>query len=1473
MKGYCYGADVAIKVLRGEQSTRARQLMEGFKEEVKIMSEVTHPNVCVAGSTLISLATGLAVPVESWPRHFRLRARESSNSGSSASTSIPVWSVSTPGSAGTTDLASIGPLSAQAWCRQPQRRQCVEVSLADSSSIVCTPDHRLLQGNGHTWTEAGSLLPGTHTVSRSLLVGVPDVGDDQLTGPTRLVLQAYGRAGALALARTMRPAAAATAAKSRPDLVSADAHLLADRLAAVASLLPSLPHPSAKVFGATAVYREYAATLAAVSGLESTTVERDAEWWRHQPLITLGRSDSAAALATVLDACFQVRCEVRAGVSLYLQSAADAAAFVSRVGFRYRDDLTCAANLWLSHHRSSFTGPLTTYARLVRHCPGATTIAVPVVAVAPSDDGAAIDVYDVSVPNPLGQEHASFVADGIVAHNCLFLGACFADEVMLVTELLEGDLIHLLNSPEGRRYSLFKRAMLARDVAMGLAWLHHINIVHLDLKPANVLYDSHGRLKVADFGLARIKSEDGYIPGACGGTPLYSAPEVLRKEDFTDKADVYSFGLIVWFILTGIQPYGQFTDWNTFYRAVVIDEVRPELPKSVPPLLGKIISSCWAQDPSDRPSLLRVLPALEIVLLETGVADDIGRALWRRFFFSGTNYGKTFVNKLYTEVFWKDFMTSIVALLRLDKGVQVEGQPMILSNRSLGLTPSRRELTTATREALSDYAATSEAAAKRVLAEERRRTITMGLECARVLLVNKEGLVSIERFGFVLDLFGPLDLLLKDSVSHVSGDSTTRSDDGEERSDDDGARGTEGGEYDERPTPRDDESSTNSDSLSVLQSAEVAAGETLLRCMAKLMSQSWFHGELGAAEAYILLKDKRAGTFLVRFSEGQRSFVLSAVLPKSMREKLLLRAPTVTSLSMSMKVPMFSHTGLANEGVSSGRGPPQLKREASDPVLMTPRVLPTDDPNRRGPAHALRTFSGAGELSKSRRSSMTQSLLALADLEQDLDVVVHMNIMRSDRGRYYWPSAPHLHFASVTDLIEASERLTRPCSAPKTRFGYLFTPTRAVHYGYLSATEHRNPFEPSSMKVSSSRSRRGRHSHGGSAIGGIAPGSGASGGATTTTTTTTITTTTTTPASSSAPTAGAAVESPSIHLSEAPAVDVDAAGEEGGDLSESGRHLTVGRSNLHSVVESPRPGRIERHSSERRAEKVSDSSHVASMSMSPPGGQYAIDAADRLRRTSDPFGDEAADQLAEARAARRRRSSAATVAVRKRGSSGETGATEGTIDGSGSLSSPRHHSRRTVSMSPRSESESGARSQFAEGSSSRKGSSSAMPIGSISNPGSHIGTTLSTTPEADSLLLSSSARVKSRRNFMRRAASLESETMGGHIRETEARRRGYSTSRANPSGVIFSPPRERSGRRSSPRVVQSYSPRHPDSRPGSATSWKSPEPSPRLRRTTVKRISSDDDDGLGISSRLKKDVVTSFRKTKRGVLRAGKERD
>ncbi|KAL6622424.1 hypothetical protein ACP70R_032303 [Stipagrostis hirtigluma subsp. patula] len=194
----------------------------------------------------------------------------------------------------------------------------------------------------------------------------------------------------------------------------------------------------------------------------------------------------------------------------------------------------------------------------------------------------------------------------------LFMGAVTSPQrLCIVTEFLpRGSLFRLLQRST-TKLDVRRRVHMALDIARGMNYLHHSSppIIHRDLKSSNLLVDKNWTVKVADFGLSRLKRETFLTTKTGKGTPQWMAPEVLRNEPSDEKSDVYSYGVILWELVTQKIPWENLNSMQVI-GAVGFMNQRLDIPSDVDPQWTSIILSCWESDPQRRPSFQELLERL-----------------------------------------------------------------------------------------------------------------------------------------------------------------------------------------------------------------------------------------------------------------------------------------------------------------------------------------------------------------------------------------------------------------------------------------------------------------------------------------------------------------------------------------------------------------------------------------------------------------------------------------------------------------------------------------------------------------------------------------------------------------------------------------------------------------------------------------------------------------------------------------------
>eukprot|EP01102_Stenamoeba_stenopodia_P019173 TRINITY_DN7157_c0_g2_i2.p1 TRINITY_DN7157_c0_g2~~TRINITY_DN7157_c0_g2_i2.p1 ORF type:complete len:620 (-),score=130.31 TRINITY_DN7157_c0_g2_i2:21-1622(-) len=158
---------------------------------------------------------------------------------------------------------------------------------------------------------------------------------------------------------------------------------------------------------------------------------------------------------------------------------------------------------------------------------------------------------------------------------------------------------------------------IAIDVAEGMQFLHNTTppILHRDLKSPNILLASKTMAKVvakvADFGLSSLSVHR--MQGRDVLNPNWLAPEIINEEEYSDKADVYSYGIVLWELVTRQLPFEEYQYRFTYQLedAIVKQQLRPTIPETCPEDFAKLIRDCWSADQSARPSFTDVIQRLQ----------------------------------------------------------------------------------------------------------------------------------------------------------------------------------------------------------------------------------------------------------------------------------------------------------------------------------------------------------------------------------------------------------------------------------------------------------------------------------------------------------------------------------------------------------------------------------------------------------------------------------------------------------------------------------------------------------------------------------------------------------------------------------------------------------------------------------------------------------------------------------------------
>ena len=149
------------------------------------------------------------------------------------------------------------------------------------------------------------------------------------------------------------------------------------------------------------------------------------------------------------------------------------------------------------------------------------------------------------------------------------------------------------------------------DCALGMAYLASENIVHRDLAARNVLVDSDSRCKISDYGMSRVLDDKTYYRSFGAALPVrWTAPEALEEQIFTEKSDVWSFGVLLYEIWTnGALPYEGMSERKVWVE--VVGGYRMPVPVRCSGRVGRVMAECWRES-RDRPWFKDIVRSLEL---------------------------------------------------------------------------------------------------------------------------------------------------------------------------------------------------------------------------------------------------------------------------------------------------------------------------------------------------------------------------------------------------------------------------------------------------------------------------------------------------------------------------------------------------------------------------------------------------------------------------------------------------------------------------------------------------------------------------------------------------------------------------------------------------------------------------------------------------------------------------------------------
>lgn len=213
----------------------------------------------------------------------------------------------------------------------------------------------------------------------------------------------------------------------------------------------------------------------------------------------------------------------------------------------------------------------------------------------------------------------------------LYLGLCLEPPCVVTEYCARGSLSDVLKQANrmpnfAQQLDWSRRLTMALDAAKGMHYLHRSDppVIHRDLKSPNLLVDRHWRVKVCDFNLSRVMEETAVLSSVAASNPRWLAPEILSGRGYTCASDVYSFGLILWELLTWKLPWHDCGPWQVV-ALVTEGQQRPDIPAAGAHPGGafqafeaycSLMQDCWAQEASVRPCFAAVIGRVRKLLEE-----------------------------------------------------------------------------------------------------------------------------------------------------------------------------------------------------------------------------------------------------------------------------------------------------------------------------------------------------------------------------------------------------------------------------------------------------------------------------------------------------------------------------------------------------------------------------------------------------------------------------------------------------------------------------------------------------------------------------------------------------------------------------------------------------------------------------------------------------------------------------------------
>jgi serine/threonine protein kinase len=199
-----------------------------------------------------------------------------------------------------------------------------------------------------------------------------------------------------------------------------------------------------------------------------------------------------------------------------------------------------------------------------------------------------------------------------------FIGTCcYKNDFLLVTEYLEKESLKKVLEDNSIELTKLDKLRICHDIAVVIHYLHSRTpkVFHRDLKSSNCLVDKFLRVKLCDFGLSKIYDHFQQLQTNSSSTCFWMAPEFIMDGLFTDKADIYSYGILMWEVMMrDTKPFKGIKEITFLIGDKELLKKRPLIPENFDHDIKSLIQSCWQMDYTKRPEINDIVDSLEMLM-------------------------------------------------------------------------------------------------------------------------------------------------------------------------------------------------------------------------------------------------------------------------------------------------------------------------------------------------------------------------------------------------------------------------------------------------------------------------------------------------------------------------------------------------------------------------------------------------------------------------------------------------------------------------------------------------------------------------------------------------------------------------------------------------------------------------------------------------------------------------------------------